>query len=291
MDADPLNRGFAVVPQPLEKPDTFRPLSKKVMLILPAYKSYHPITTLCIAQLNDRRRVGMLLSYDDAFVAHARNTCAREFLKTDSEWALWIDDDMLVPCGNSAWFKAHTRWRNLPDSFAGLNAIDRLLSHGKTLVGGLYFGRHPGANAVYGEALGNAKESDYARTLQSEVKPTSWVGFGCCLTHRSVFESITARHPELNGQWFSSSEHSLVSDVNRARAMLADGPMTGEKALKAYEILEGAAKRSQAVSGLGTGEDVIFCRRAGESGHQPHVDLGLVCGHIGSSCFPTGVWR
>jgi len=290
MDSDPLNRGFGVV-QPVNKSDSFRPLPKKLMLILPAYKHYHPITTLCIAQLADRRRTGMMLSYDDAFVAHGRNNCAREFLRTDAEWSLWIDDDMLVPCGNAAWFKAHTRWKNMPDSFAGLNAIDRLLSHGKTIVGGLYFGRHPGANAIYAEALGNQKESEYARTLRPEVKPTAWVGFGCCLVHRSVFESIMAKYSELNGQWFSGSEHALVSDVNRTRAMLAEGPMTGEKALKAYEILEGTAKRAQVVSGLGTGEDVIFCRRASEVGHQPHVDLGLICGHIGSSCFPTGIWQ
>jgi hypothetical protein len=36
---------------------------------------------------------------------------------------------------------------------------------------------------------------------------------------------------------------------------------------------------------LGSGEDVSFCLRAAAAGHQPHVDMGLVCGHIGYQCF------
>ena len=38
-------------------------------------------------------------------------------------------------------------------------------------------------------------------------------------------------------------------------------------------------------SRLNSGEDQTFCRRAAKVGHQPFVDLGLVCGHIGSTVF------
>ena len=117
---DDLSRGYGVDPTALEKSNSFRPLDKKVLLMLPCYREFDPITALCIAQLNDRRRVGLMLSYDDAFVAHARNHCAREFLKTDSEWALWIDADMIVPCGNAKWLKTHLAWPALPDEFAAM---------------------------------------------------------------------------------------------------------------------------------------------------------------------------
>ena len=57
--------------------------------------------------------------------------------------------------------------------------------------------------------------------------------------------------------------------------------MTGEKAMKAYEMLEAAATDARTSSTLGMGEDVQFCIRAAQAGHQPHVDFALRCGHIG----------
>jgi len=38
-------------------------------------------------------------------------------------------------------------------------------------------------------------------------------------------------------------------------------------------------------SKLGTGEDVIFCHRARQAGHQPYVDLDCVAGHCGSHVY------
>ena len=81
-----------------------------------------------------------------------------------------------------------------------------------------------------------------------------------------------------------------MDDVDRVRAMLSDGPMDGEKALKAFEMLEAASGRARKVSGLGTGEDVIFCRRAREAGHGCFVDLGLICGHTGHKVYPDNLW-
>lgn len=290
---DSLDRGFGVPPQAVERADNFRPLSKKVLLITPCYRSFNPMTAVCVAQLADRRRTALMQNHDDAFVAHTRNSCAIEFLKTEYEYALWIDDDCLIPCGRAKWFKTHCGWPGFPDKFASLNAIDRLLSHGKTLVGGLYFGRRKGAPAIFAEGMkvGSPGHLLARECPKDEIRPTGWVGFGCTLTHRSVFEDINKKYPRLNGQWFSSSEHTLVADVERVQEVLANGPMTGEKALKAYEILEGALRRSDKISGLGTGEDVIFCRRAAEAGHPCFVDLGLIVGHIGHQVFPSDLWQ
>jgi hypothetical protein len=76
-----------------------------------------------------------------------------------------------------------------------------------------------------------------------------------------------------------------MESLDRMREMLSKGPMDGQKALRAYEMAEGMAAKSRQSSGLGVGEDVIFCRRAREAGHDVFVDLGLVAGHVGYCCY------
>lgn len=203
-----------------------------------------------------------------------------------------IDDDMAVPFGNSQWWKTYTGWEDYPEPFASFNAIDRLLSHGKTLVGGLYFGRHAQGKGTYAEGA-NPNEADFCRKGPHDVcKPTRWVGTGCILIHRTVFEDIEKKYPHLGrgadglgGQWFTSSEHTSMDLITRTHKLLAQGPMDGQKALKAFDMLEGGLAEIKHRSPLAVGEDVIFCTRAAEAGHQPHVDLGLVCGHVGSQVF------
>lgn len=265
-------------------------LKKKVMLALPWGKATHPITSFCVAQLMDRRRTSTALNFGDAFVAHSRNSIADLFLKSDLEHLLMIDDDMVVPFGHAEWYRAHTGW-SLPDKFASLNTLDRLLSHGKSLVGALYFGRYSKGNPVYGEG---AKEREWAlKAPYDQIKPTRWVGTGCVLIHRTVFEDIEKQFPRLargadkkGGQWFSSSEHNAMDAIDRTRSFLGAGPMTGEKALKAFEMLESASADARVNSTLGIGEDVQFCTRARAAGHQPYVDMGLLAGHIGHFVYP-----
>lgn len=268
-----------------------RPLDKKIMLVLPWYKSASPLTAYCVLQLSDKRRTASYINYGDAFVAHSRNGCADLFLESGMDYMLTIDDDMVVPFGNAAWFNAHSKF-NLKEPFASYNAIDRLLSHGKTLVGGLYFGRWKGGHPMYGEGH-LSMESVYAHLApHNDCKPTRWVGTGCMLIHRNVYLDIEKTFPNLargangkGGQWFSSSEHVAMDWITRTRDFLGDGAMTGEKAMKAYEMLEGAARDAKANSTLGMGEDVQFCIRAKQAGHQPHVDMGLVCGHVGQHIY------
>jgi len=261
--------------------------------VLPWWKQVSPVTSFCVAQLIDRRRATSILNFGDAFVAHSRNTCVDVFLKTECEWYLTIDDDMVVPFGSAAWFKAHTRFDDFPEKFLSLNAMDRLLSHKKTLVGALYFGRHQYGPPVYNEAGVSPQEAEYARKAPHDlVKPTRWVGTGCMLIHRSVFEDIERQFPSLargvdgrHGNWFTSTEASLVEQVKALRDRLQDGPLDGQKAYAALSSIEGALAKAQAENTLGYGEDVSFCLRAAAAGHQPYVDLGLVCGHLGSFCF------
>lgn len=273
-------------------PRTIEPHKAKVMLTMPWMKLTNPITSFCMMGLVDRRRTSLLLNFGDAFVAHARNKCAEIFLKSDAEWMLTIDDDMIVPFGNADWFNAHSGF-NFPREFAGLNAMDRLLSHGKSLVGALYFGRHKFGPPLYNEGINIPKEMEFARKAPMDlVKPTNWVATGCLLIHRSVYLDIEKKFPRLargpsgsGGHWFSTSEHKLAEQVERARDIFQKGGCNANTAHEVFSLLESGAAEARSKSSLGMGEDVQFCMRAREAGHQPYVDMGLVCGHLGQCAY------
>lgn len=280
-----------VLPEVVTPPQSVTLLQKRVVIALPWYRAASALTAFAVAHLMDKRRTSSMLNFGDAFITHSRNSCVDSFLKSDADYMLMLDDDMIFPIGNAKWFNSVTRF-NLPEKFAGLNTIDRLLSHKKTLVGGLYFGRWPSARAMYGESA-HPQEAAFARSGPHDaVKPTKWVATGCLLTHRNVFLDIEARFPLLSraanggkGQWFSSSEHDTMNGLEAVRKFLAAGPMDGIKCLKAYEMIEQLSAQARANSSLGMGEDVSFCIRAKQSGHQPHVDLGLICGHVGECVY------
>lgn len=145
---------------------------------------------------------------------------------------------------------------------------------------------------MYGEGH-LASESLYAHGAPyDECKPTRWIGTGCLLIHRSVYLDIEKKFPNLargangkGGHWFSSSEHNAMDWITRTRNFLGQGTMTGEKAMKAYEMLETAERDAKANSTLGMGEDVQFSIRAKQAGHQPFVDMGLCCGHVGQHIY------
>src|SRR5712664_356833 len=165
-----------MLPVVAHPPQSVRIFDKRVMIVMPWLKHVSPITSFCVAQLMDKRRTSSMLNFGDAFVAHSRNNCADIFLETNLEWMICIDDDMVVPFGNANWFNAHTGW-NIAEPFASFNAIDRLLSHNKTLVGALYFAKYSGGPAVYGEGNADVKTQDLARTCpQNLLRPTRWVG-------------------------------------------------------------------------------------------------------------------
>lgn len=267
--------------------------NKKVVIALPWWKQISPVTAFCVSQLMDRRRTASMMNFGDAFVAHSRNSCADAFLKTTCEWMLTIDDDMVVPFGNQIWFRAHTGFDDFPEWAMKHNALDRLMSHQKTLVGALYFGRHPNGPPVYNEGAMTPQEAEYARKGPHDlIKPTRWVGTGCMLIHRTVFEDIEKKFPRLarganqkDGQWFTSTEASIVERIRDLRNKLQGSALDG---LKAYEVMAGLEElwaRANAENSLGVGEDVSFCLRAAASGHQPHVDMGLICGHLGQCCY------
>lgn len=237
-----------------------------------------------------------MMDFGDAFVAHSRNTCAARFLDTPFEWLLSIDDDSLPVFGHAHWWKMYCGV-DVPDLFAGRNALERLLSHGKTLIGGYYHGRHPKGRGMYAEACNQPSEAAFLRKGPHDIiKPTRWVATGCLLAHRSVFEDIEKKFPRLSraanggkGHWYSSSEHTLLARVDEARKLLAKATLTGDDAYAVARVLETAVAEAAGNSSLGMGEDVTFSIRAQQAGHTPWVDLGCLVGHIGSAVY--GFWN
>lgn len=275
-------------------PTVTTPDGRKVVLLMPQYKSTCPMTLYSVAAVWDRATTGLAINYGDAFIIHSRNRLADRFVEENRfEWALFVDDDMVLPCGNAPWFRQITGWDGCPDSIAGANTIPRLLSAGKTVVGGLYFGRnHLGkGKPMYAEGFHNPAEAKEARNLKANrtVRPTAWVGTGCLLVHRSVFTDIRNRFSHLRPsdpkepfRYFSPAPDGALSRIHAASKALEEGDVE-----KAKELLHQATGPESMVNAW-AGEDVVFSSRCRAVGHQPHVDFGLVCGHVGASVWGPG---
>lgn len=220
--------------------------SKKLMILMPCYRQMSPETLICLMMLKEKHgdKIGFIYDKQHTCIWHARDTLASRFMATDSEWALWIDDDMIVPFGNARMYNLYGA--KIPDEYAGLDVVSRLLSARKTIVGALYFGRNRSGVSQFSEAFLDVGMDAYAhKAPKNEVRETKWVGGGCILVHRSVYDDILKKFP------------NLVS--------------TNEKRPHRWYQPDGDS-----------GEDVAFGIRANEAGHKSYVDLGCYCGHIGS---------
>lgn len=253
------------------------PGKKNLMLLLPQYKSTNPATLFSLLGLWDPTQMRCSMRHGDAMISHTRNRLAQDFLASDCEWALFVDDDMVLPIGNAGWFNGVTNL-NLPKEQAGQHTIKRLLASGKKIVGGLYFGRQPKGKPMFFEGVNRPDVADRLRkTRPTTVQPTEWVGTGCLLVHRTVFTDIQRTHP-----WIAPKNPSLPWEF------FSPAPDAMIRATSGEAVDPAVLKAELAKYRPGVGEDVMFCRRAFASGHQPHVDLGLVCGHVGGSVYgPT----
>lgn len=262
---------------------------KQVALLLPFYKTTTPLTHFSILGLYDRAKMVIMQKHGDAFIVHTRNSLANRFVQSGIPWSFWADDDMVFPFGDPEWFLRETGFK-MPVEFAKIHILNRLLSHGKTLVGGLYFGRNRDMKPMYSEGITDPIERAIAHSApRNAVKPVTWVATGGLLVHRSVYLDIQAKFPTLAPQtadagwaYFSNSETSLVGATEEAIRVLKDVRISeSARIAEADKILTKTKELLRRQRSNDQGEDVTFCRRALAAGHQPYVDLGAVCGHIG----------
>lgn len=222
--------------------------SKNLSILFPTYRYTNPATawTLVAFALDlGREKISMDMEFGDGQIDNARNLLAHRFLETKQEWSLWLDDDMVAPIGRGSWFKSICGLPpNFPDAIASQHAINRLMSHGKKIVGGTYYGRNASGKPIFAEARINPQVASDARAMKPRLVPSQWCGTGCLLVHRDVYLSIQERFPEL----------------------------APTKARPVWDFFRRTTD---------TGEDLAFCVRANEAGYQIYVDLGLPLMHVG----------
>jgi len=216
----------------------------------PWYKSSNPVTAsvnVALALDFGRDKIRFDMAIGDAKIEHARNRLAHKFLETDAKWLLMMDDDIIPSIGRPNWFRYWVQGaRQILDLPLQRHVLHRLVGAGKTLVGAAYFGRQEGG------ALMCSDNSLYnrAKAYEDAVVPVDWVGTGCMLIHRKVFEDIKAK--------FGDSLRINVPDYE----------------IDYFRPFDSAR-----------GEDVSFCIRAKDAGHQPHIDLGLPVFHVGAKTY------
>jgi hypothetical protein len=157
----------------------------------------------------------------------ARNIVADAFLdNTDRDWLLMVDTDMT--------------WSTeaLPTLLASADPEER------PLVGGLCYAESDGVMAptIYQFSY---DEHGTLSVCNGDVTPDSMIrvnatGAGFLLAHRSVFEKITKRMPEMEHHWF-------------AEMMIDDAQL---------------------------GEDISFCVRAADAGVPIYVNTAVKVGHM-----------
>jgi hypothetical protein len=231
---------------------------KDVIILLPVYRTFSADTHFTLFANYAKygpEKIGMI--QEKRTVIHeARNILIHKALKTDANWFIFVDDDMILPCGSSGIFNGRYR-ANIDEKRASLNAFSRLMSHpaDKLIVGSLYFGRHENGKAQCSSGFTSTQENEKLHKGEYKgLKTEEWVGTGLMKIHRSVFEQFDkaiaeGKFPECK----HSREDMWVGYFNPIR--------------------------------VGMGEDVSFCRRAKEIGIQTYLDTDLICLHNGETYF------
>jgi hypothetical protein len=228
---------------------------KNVIILQPVYRSFNPDTHFTLFANYAKygpEKIG-LIQEKRTVIHEGRNILAHKFLhNTDAEWAIMVDDDMILPCGHPGIFNGRYK-AGVSREAASHNAITRIMSHGadKRIIGALYFGRHEEGKAQCSK--GFTSESENSALRQGKYTGPimdEWVGTGFIRIHRSVF---TDMQKEIDGgRWPECkppSDESWYGFFNPIRVRM--------------------------------GEDVSFCRRCKEIGIQTWVDAGLVLLHNG----------
>lgn len=221
---------------------------RDVCLCLPIYDKVPHAHHYCLLALVMKYRMALRMEMrgDDSMITRSRNQLAKRFLATDATWSIWFDSDMVFPIGHSGIYMTMTNMRSVPDQFMGLHTIERLISWKKSIVGGCYWDRRGGGKLIAGG--GNIMKP----IPHNSLNPIGFNGTGCLAVNRQVFLDIAAKFPETMNPNAPGNECGFFTNIQGK-----DGRMLGE--------------------------DESFAWRANEAGHPTFLDLGLICGHVGTS--------
>jgi len=211
----------------------------------------------------------------DSLICRARDKLANQFLNSDAEWQLQIDNDIIFPFGMGhelATYYAKLMDSDIFDLFMNegvfkaalsINAIDEILRsaivHNKKIVGGLYFWR--GGQRRVGDTASIFTPEAGELKVEFQLKPdnfmyTDKLATGFLLTHRSVYEDIA-----INNRHLSYDEPSPMTAFYN--------PMITDEGDKRFY-------RS---------EDYAFSYRAKQVGYDPCLNMNILLGHIGTHIY------
>lgn len=217
----------------------------------PCYKTTNPVTAWCLVAIakDYGSQIRLDMELGDAMIYHARNSLAHRFLQSKAQKLLFLDDDMIIPIGRPALLRQLARLgADYTDEALALNTVARLASHDTPIVGASYFSRHPQGKAINSLA-GEPAYLRRARAFKDSTMDANWVGTGCLMIDREVFDTMKREFPEL-------------------------APVREDLPWNFFHPLEN-----------GSGEDVAFCSRAKECGFTPKVDTMLHAIHVGYATY------
>jgi hypothetical protein len=231
-------------------------LGKKLAILMPMNGPPEPEIMDAFSKLYDPKEMDFRrVAFNNLSVA--RNSLAGQFLKGPWDWALWWDSDTIPPYGDAEAFKKLCQNPNIPDIFAGVHSIYRMLVHKKSFVSACYIGRRKGAPPQFASGDTESMRSVMKRGPRNELMECDWTGFGFVLTHRKVFEDIIKTQGD---------EIRVKNEGLRARFGYDYAFFTPV----GIDI---------------PGDDIPFCIRAAKAGHKVTMDMSVFAAHIGNHAY------
>ena len=202
-----------------------------VVFGIPSYDGGKPAFWNCYSRMvRHSRQAGIdiagSIKVRGCYIEHSRNVTVDKFLnETDAEWLMWLDDDQVFTD----------------------DLLIRMLAHGKRIVVGNYYRKQrpylPIVSVLDDDGDLSPAYMDPATTGLLRV---SCAATGCCLTHRSVFETMAF-------PWFFNDYSAPC------------GPVSPESMIQGMVLI---------------GEDTRFFMAANGYGFKVWCDFSLEVGHI-----------
>lgn len=220
----------------MENPPVNDKAPTKIFIALPCYWNVDPMFTQCLMKTIHGLKVPVVIRWciGDSLVGRARNRLTREFLSTDCTHLLWIDTDLVF----------------------SLDHIERIVSHGEAIVGGLYCKKQEGEPQL---VLNRFDTID--PLVGDALQSVKYIGTGFMCIAREVFDKMAATWPE-----------------DSYKADESDLPEHDYWRVGVYQFADGSKRYLS--------EDWWFCQRALELGYKIYADMKILLGHVGHATFP-----
>ena len=221
---------------------------RDVCLCLPTYGPINEATMFTWMAMVMRYRMAIRLEHrgSDSMIARSRNQLTKRFLATGATWSVWFDSDMVFPFGHPGAFATITGMRDASNEVLGQHAVERLISWGRTVVGGCYWDRRGSGRLIAGGSVPILQPIP-----SNNLAAVAFVGTGCLAVKREVFLAIAEKFPDTMQEDSLGNECGFFTPIQTDKRML--------------------------------GEDEAFAWRATQAGHPTYLDLGLICGHVGET--------